>query len=288
MWKVPFAGETTIRQVGEVSSSANSPCLSQNARAPSSWSGVLSAKVSTPLSARLAIPVRVPAGGISSTPVTPRSAKVSMHRSQRTGLAIWPTSRRSTSCPSWTTWPSRLETNRVRGSCTETERASEPRCATAGSMWRVWKAPATLNGTSRAFSGGSSASACSSSSVPAATTWPGPLSLAATRPCFSRTASTFSRSPPRTAVMPVAVTAAASAMALPRSRTSTIACSAVITRAPAAAVSSPTEWPATALTLPKASVGCGKMPRAATSPVATSSGCAISVARIASASASVP
>ena len=49
--------------------------------------------------------------------------------------------------------------------------------------------------------------------------------------------------------MPVAVTAAASAIALPRSRTSTIACSAVITRAPAAAVSSPTEWPATTLDL---------------------------------------
>ena len=39
--------------------------------------------------------------------------------------------------------------------------------------------------------------------VPAATTWPGPLSLAAVRPCFSMTASTSSRSPPRTAVMPV-------------------------------------------------------------------------------------
>ena len=46
--------------------------------------------------------------------------------------------------------------------------------------------------------------------------------------------------------MPVGVTAAARAIALPRSRTSTIACSAVIARAPAAAVTSPTEWPATA------------------------------------------
>ena len=88
--------------------------------------------------------------------------------------------------------------------------------------------------------------------------------------------------------MPVAVTAAASAIALPRSRTRTIACSAVITRAPAAAVSSPTQWPATALTLPNASVGCGKISSAATSPVATSSGWAISVRRISSASASVP
>ncbi len=287
-WKVPLAGETTIRQVGELSISANSPCLSQNARASSSWSGPLSANVSTPRSARLAIPVRVPAGGISRMPVTPRSAKVSMHRSQRTGLAIWPTIRRSTSTPSWTTWPSRLETKRVRGSCTDTERASEPRCPTAGSMWWVWNAPATLSGASRAFAGGSSASAWSCAMVPAATTWPGPLLLAGVRPCFSIVASTSSGSPPRIAVIPVSVTAAASAIALPRSRTRTMACSAVITRAPAAAVSSPTECPATALTLPNASVGCGKIPSAATSPVATSSGWAISVRRISSASATVP
>ena len=103
-------------------------------------------------------------------------------------------------------------------------------------MCSVWKAPATLSGISRALAGGSSASAASCSRVPAATIWPGPLSLAAVRPCLSMAASTSSRSPPRTAVMPVGVTAAASAIALPRSRTSTIACSAVITRAPAAAV----------------------------------------------------
>ena len=46
--------------------------------------------------------------------------------------------------------------------------------------------------------------------------------------------------------MPVVRDAAASAIALPRSRTSTMACSAVMARAPAAAVSSPTQWPATA------------------------------------------
>ena len=40
--------------------------------------------------------------------------------------------------------------------------------------------------------------------------------------------------------MPVGVVAAASAIALPRSRTSTIACSALITCAPAAAAISPT------------------------------------------------
>ncbi len=57
--------------------------------------------------------------------------------------------------------------------------------------------------------------------------------------------------------------AAAAAIALPRSRTSTIACSAVIARAPAAAASSPTLCPATAPTLSNASAGCGNSSRAA-------------------------
>ena len=159
---MPLNGETTIRQVGLVSMPTPdaSPCLAQNARASSSWSGVLSANVSTPLSARLAMPVRVPAGGISRMPVTPRSSIVSMHRSQRTGLAIWPTIRASTSRPSWTTWPSRLEITRVRGSWAETERARPARWPTAGAMCSVWNAPATLSGISRALAGGSSASAC--------------------------------------------------------------------------------------------------------------------------------
>ena len=43
--------------------------------------------------------------------------------------------------------------------------------------------------------------------------------------------------------MPVGVTADAAAIALPRSRTSTIACSPVMTWVAAAAVISPTEWP---------------------------------------------
>ena len=47
----------------------------------------------------------------------------------------------------------------------------------------VWKAPATDSGISRALAGGSSASAASCSTVPAATIWPAPLSLAAVRPC---------------------------------------------------------------------------------------------------------
>ena len=57
-----------------------------------------------------------------------------------------------------------------------------PGAPTAGAMCSVWKAPATLSGISRALAGGSSASAWSCSMVPAATIWPGPLSLAAVRP----------------------------------------------------------------------------------------------------------
>ena len=88
--------------------------------------------------------------------------------------------------------------------------------------------------------------------------------------------------------MPVGVAAAACAIAFPRSRTSTIACSPLIARAPAAAASSPTLWPATAPILPKASAGCGKSARAETRLDATSSGWATAVSRIVSASASVP
>ena len=119
------------------------------------------------------MPVSVPAGGISSMPVTPRSDIVSMQRSQRTGWAIWPTMRSMISRPSWTIWPSRLEIHGVRGSWVDTERASVARWPTAGAMCSVWNAPATLSGISRALAGGSSAKAWSCSIVPAATIWPG-------------------------------------------------------------------------------------------------------------------
>ena len=128
----------------------------------------------------------------------------------------------------------------MRESWVDTERASPASTSTAGTMCSVWNAPATDSGFSRAFAGGSSANAASCSTVPAATIWPGPLSLAAVRPCSSIFAITSSWSPPSTAVMLVGRTAAAPAIALPRSRTRTMACSAVIARAPAAAVSSPT------------------------------------------------
>ena len=56
----------------------------------------------------------------------------SRQRSQRTGLAIWPTIRASTSWPSWTTWPSLLEISGVRGSWTETDRARPAEVADGG------------------------------------------------------------------------------------------------------------------------------------------------------------
>ena len=80
--------------------------------------------------------------------------------------------------------------------------------------------------------------------------------------------------------MPVGVTAAAAAIALPRSRTSTMACSAVITPAPAAAVISPTLCPATAPTCRRRRPGAGTARAATTRPAATSSGWATAVSRM--------
>ena len=129
--KTPFIGATSNRQVGLPSSGPPSPCFSTNARASSSWSGVFSANVSTPGIARRAIPVSVPAGGISSMPVTPRSCIVRMQRSQRTGELTWVTMRSSTSRPLWTMCPSRFESSRVRGSCVLIARAYPPSRSTA-------------------------------------------------------------------------------------------------------------------------------------------------------------
>ena len=106
------------------------------------------------------------------------------------------------------------------------------------------KAPATLSGTTRARFGGAAARAASCSTVPAATIWPRPLWLAAVSSRRVRVSATSSGSPPTTALIEVGVTALAAAIARPRSRTNTIACSALSTPTPAAAVISPTEWPA--------------------------------------------
>src|SRR5699024_3189480 len=109
-----------------------SACRSTNSRAASTSSGVLSVNVSTPFMARLAMPARVPAGGSSSMPVTPRSSIVFMHRSQRTGLETCATIRSRTSRPPWTTVPSRLEMTLTRGSAVAIEEARSARWSTAG------------------------------------------------------------------------------------------------------------------------------------------------------------
>ena len=74
------------------------PCRAIRSRAAARSSGVFSGDdlgPPSPLSSRLTRPARVPAGGSSMTPVTPRSARVRMHRSQRTGAVTWRTRRRS-------------------------------------------------------------------------------------------------------------------------------------------------------------------------------------------------
>jgi len=67
-----------------------------------------------------------------------------------------------------------------------------------------------------------------------------------------------------------------------------MACSADSTPVAAAAVISPTLWPAATPVRRKPSAGLGKSWSATSSPDATSSGWAIAVSRMVSASASVP
>ena len=160
----------------------------------------------------------------------------------------------------------------MRGSLVETALASDCIVETAGSMWTVWNAPATLRGTILVRCGGFAASSASCSAVPPATTWPEPLSLAAVSPYFSSAAITSSRSPPITADIDVGQEALAAAIALPRSRTSTIAASTLMTLVPAAAVISPTLWPATTPTLRNASDGDGSSSSTAVRPAATRRG----------------
>jgi len=178
-----------------------------------------------------------------------------------------------------------------------TSAAASRSAATAGAMCRVWKAPATCSGRSRAPAGGSAAKASSSARVPAATIWPAPLTFAGVRPCRAIAASTASWSPPSTAVIPVGSAAAAAAMARPRTATSRIASSAVSTPAMTPAASSPTLCPAAASAgtspgKPPARAGPGRAgperAEAATIAAATSSGCATAVSLISSALAVVP
>ncbi len=88
--------------------------------------------------------------------------------------------------------------------------------------------------------------------------------------------------------MPVSVRAAASAMPRPRSATRESASSGERTPARAAAVNSPTLWPAVASTWWGAAGRDPSRAEAAASPAPTNRGWATAVSRISSASAVVP
>src|SRR5690625_890798 len=261
------------------------PCSRTSSRAASIWSGVFRARVCTPGSVRRARPVRTPAGASSTAAVTPVSSMVAQHRSHRTGRATWATIRSRASTPEGTGAPSALDSSVARGSAGDSRAAASRTAVTAGAMCSVWKAPATCSGTTRARAGGLAARAASWARVPAATTWPPPLTLAAVRPCELIASLTSSASPPTTALMPVGVVAAASAIARPRTPTSVIASRALSTPAAAAAASSPTEWPAVTST---GAVSSPSSACSARSEAATMSGWAFLVSRMVSASASVP
>ena len=149
--------------------------------------------------------------------------------------------RSRTSSPSTTAKPSRLEIIEPVGSDGEIVAALLANTSCADCIYLVWKAPATASGRIRAPTGGLSAKRDSSLIKPAATIWPAPLSFAATNPSFIIASSTSSRSPPRTADIPVFSKLAAFAIAFARSLTKRIASNSLITFATAAAVISPTE-----------------------------------------------
>ena len=83
-------------------------------------------------------------------------------------------------------------------------------------MNRVWNAPATASGITRAPAGGAACRAAIASAAPAATIWPPPLRLAPTRSSAASAASTVSGSPPSTAAIEVGSSSQALAIARPR------------------------------------------------------------------------
>ena len=202
------------------------------------------------LSARLAMPVRVPAGGISRMPVTPRSSIVSMHRSQRTGLAIWPTSRREhlaavvddLAVAVGDQPGARVVGGDRRGRARRGGRRRAP-CARCGRRRRRSAGSAGPWPAGRRRAPASCSSGAGGDDLAGAVVVGGGEAVLARSRRAPRRGRRRGRRSCRSAVA-----AAASAIALPRSRTSTMACSAVMTPAPAAAVSSPTLWPATAPT----------------------------------------
>ncbi len=103
-------------------------------------SGVFRVTISVPLSSRLISPASVPAGASSMTPVTPRSASVRMHRSQRTGAVTWATSRSRIVTPSLMLAPSALDSRILFGAPGVMPPATAPRALYAGAMNGVERA----------------------------------------------------------------------------------------------------------------------------------------------------
>ena len=212
-----------------------------------------------------------------------------MHRSQRTGLAIWPTIRSSTSWPSRTTWPSRLEMTAVRGSCRRRRRGQRREVADGGrhvlGVERAGDAQRDQPGLGGRLRGERLElleRAGGDDLAGAVVVGGGQAVLVEGRRAPRRGRRRGRRS------CRSGSTADASAIALPRSRTSTIACSAVI--APdGAGRGRARRRCARRRRRPRRRRRLGReQPRAVTRPVATSSGWAIWVSRMVSASASVP
>src|SRR5690625_2121573 len=258
------------------------------ARAASRSAGPLIATAETPRRVRRARPVSTPPGASSMIASTPREARVSWHRSQRTGEVIWETREESTAAPESATPPSALDRSGRRGLPGVRASAAAATSAIAGSMCSVWNAPATARGMTRVLAGGFSAKAASAARVPAATIWPPPLTFAGTRPAARIASEAACGSGPMTAAIPVSAWAAAAAIARPRTPTRAVASASVSTLAIAVAANSPTEWPATAPA--QEWTGPRSLPstHAVSSEVATMRGWATAVSLISSASAVVP
>ena len=108
--------------------------------------------------------------------------------------------------------------------------------------------------------------------APARTTWPGELSFATIRVEARRRASAIaSGSPFRRTVMPLGVSAAASAIALARSSTSASAGSKSTAPAATSAAYSPSEWPAATIARRAAQAATARPSRG--KPPAAGSGC---------------
>ena len=254
--------------------------------AASRSSGDFTASVAVPLRSRLTRPTSVPAGGSSSTAVTPSSRSVAMQASHRTGRVTCATSRRSDSAPLVSTAPSALDSSGRSGSAGDRPAAWARIASSAGAMNRVWNAPATGSRFTLARSGGAASSASSALTGPAATTWPAPFTFAGSRPSPANAADTSSGLPPSTALIPVGSSAHAAAISRPRTAARATAASADNTPARAVAASSPTEWPAVGASAGSDTFSSSR--DAASSAVATISGWVTAVSRISSADASVP